>query len=154
MKEWRSSPEQGFVYGLDSVHLTHAHRDSQICHGVKEEWLGLATASVWGNIWVQWTQAHLEQVNFCVHLVVKGSGVRKPGFELHPGIAESVTLDKLLNVSRTGLPIYKAGNDPSVHLVGCCVRLNEEIYLKHLEYHLTCSRGSIIISLPNYLESW
>lgn len=38
-------------------------------------------------------------MNFHVHLVVKSSGVGKPGFELHLGIAESVTLDKLLNVS-------------------------------------------------------
>lgn len=43
------------MWDLESVHLPNEYWDSQTYYGVEKESLSLANATIWRNIWVQWT---------------------------------------------------------------------------------------------------
>lgn len=123
------------------------HKPTQTSSNKKRRVLGRDMREACGNPTVG------SQEHFRFNLMIQSEGVRSLSVSSHLGIAECVTLVKLLSVSGFCLPIWKIGNSESVYPVGLLCRLNEVIQLKHLEHCLIHSKRSITIRLYYNLAS-
>lgn len=87
------------------------------------------------------------QEHFRFKLIIQSEKVRSLSMISYLGIAEFLTLVKLLSVSGSCLPILKIGNNESIYPVELLCRLNEAIHLKHLEHCSTYNKRSVTITL-------